>query len=160
MSGKNGHIILDRMRDNGVQTIGQAWALVNGSKKLEFVALEPSWVLNMNNISCAPIGTYQVKKRYSQKFGHHFHLQDVPGRSYMLIHAMNFFNQTEGCIGVGSRFQLLNDDEFVDVIHSSNTMEKLNKVMPDIFQLTIKENDQFQQMYCEGCNCSENYDMK
>jgi hypothetical protein len=147
---KKGHIILDRIRDNGIQTIGQAWALVNGSKKLEFVTLEPSWVLNMNSISCAPIGTYQVHKRYSKKYKNHFHLQDVPDRSYMLIHAMNFFNQTEGCIGVGSRFKLLNDDQYVDVIDSQVTMDKLNKVMPDEFQLSIKQNDQFQRMYMQG----------
>lgn len=149
MSEINGHIIIDRIRDNGIQTIGQAWALVNGSKKLDFVTLEPSWVLNMPFISCAALGTYDVVKRHSSNYGDHFKLLNVEGRSMMLIHTLNFFNETEGCIGPGERFQLLDNNQFVDVINSGNVMRKLNDIMPEKFRLTIKQNDDFQRMYCQ-----------
>lgn len=155
MSKVNAHIILDRVRDNGIQTIGRGYALVNGSTKLEFVTLEPSWVLNMPYISCAPCDTYDVVKRHSSKYGDHFKLLNVPGRSYMLIHTLNFFKDTEGCIGVGNRFKLLPGDEYVDVINSQNTMGQLNEIMPERFQLTIKEHEQFQTMYQTATGKSE-----
>lgn len=144
MSEKSAHIVLVRLRDNGIQTIGRAWAMVNEFKNLEFVTLEPSWVLNESYISCAPCGTYTVKKRYSKEFGHHFHLQDVPGRSMMLMHVGNFFNNTSGCVLAGERFDRLPKDQFVDVVNSAQTMRRLDNIMPDEFLLTIKEHEEFQ----------------
>lgn len=141
------HMIIDRIRDNGTQTIGNAWVLVNGELKLKFVTLEPSWVLNQPYISCAPVGTYTLQKRVSPRFKEHFELVDVPERELILIHALNFFRETEGCIGPGSRFQLIDDDHLVDVSQSGKTMTKLNKILPEETQLTIKENQKFQTIY-------------
>lgn len=40
-------------------------------------------------VSCIPEGKYILKKRYSNKFGWHIHLIDVPGRAFILIHPAN-----------------------------------------------------------------------
>lgn len=47
-------------------------------------------------------GTYKVKMQWSPKFGKMLPcLQDVPGRSSILIHAGNYPRDTVGCILVG-----------------------------------------------------------
>ncbi|KOY53080.1 MULTISPECIES: DUF5675 family protein [Polaribacter] len=61
--------------------------------------IELPWIQNEQNISCVPEGLYNLQKRYSQKFQHHIHLQDVPGRSLILLHPANdAIKELEGCI--------------------------------------------------------------
>lgn len=165
MSELNGHIHIKRIRDNGIQTIGRAKAEINGSTKLEFVTLEPSWILNEPFISCIDIGSYDAVKRHSSKYGDHFKLLNVKGRSYILMHALNFFNETQGCIGVGERFELVDSDQYVDVINSQNTLAKLNDIMPERFEVTIEECRDFQRMYVtdgdwKACFQAKDFDMK
>ncbi len=66
-------------------------------------SLERPWLNNQRKVSCIPPGRYQLKKRYSQKFGWHLWLQDVPGRSLILIHTANYVRQLQGCIAPGLR---------------------------------------------------------
>lgn len=64
--------------------------------------LERPWLDNAPNISCIPEGDYFVKLLYSPHFGRPLpHILGVPGRSGILIHALNYVTQTEGCIGIG-----------------------------------------------------------
>jgi|SRR5690606_5805765 len=51
--------------------------------------IELPWLKNQRRISCIPEGTYVLKKRFSNKFGWHLHLIDVPGREFVLIHPGN-----------------------------------------------------------------------
>ena len=51
--------------------------------------IELPWLKNQRRISCIPEGTYVLKKRFSNKFGWHLHLIDVPGREFILIHPGN-----------------------------------------------------------------------
>lgn len=61
--------------------------------------IELPWLKNQRRISCIPEGTYVLKKRFSQKFGWHLHLIDVPGRQFILIHpANNAKKELLGCI--------------------------------------------------------------
>ena len=61
--------------------------------------IELPWLKNQRKISCIPEGTYVLKKRFSQKFGWHLHLIDVPGRQFILIHpANNAKKELLGCI--------------------------------------------------------------
>lgn len=68
--------------------------------------LEEAWRANKTGISCIPAGTYQcaphgweagtkVKKPQT------WELQNVPGRSAVLIHIGNTTKDTEGCILAG-----------------------------------------------------------
>lgn len=64
-------------------------------------SLERPWLNNQRQISCIPAGRYRLKKRYSQKFGWHLWLQNVPDRSLILIHTANYVRQLQGCIAPG-----------------------------------------------------------
>ena len=86
---------------------------------------------------CIPRGHYTVKKRYSEKFKHHFHIQDVPNRSYILIHSGNYYSQILGSVLVGDSHCDLNKDGYKDVTNSKKTLQKLLLLLPDEFGLLI-----------------------
>ena len=52
-------------------------------------AIELPWLENQKMKSCIPEGVYNLKARYSEKFNHHLILENVPGRSLILIHPAN-----------------------------------------------------------------------
>jgi len=62
-------------------------------------AIELPWLNNQRHISCIPEGEYELKARYSPKFGHHLHIVEVIDRSLILIHpANNAKLELRGCI--------------------------------------------------------------
>jgi hypothetical protein len=62
-------------------------------------SIELPWANNQRRISCIPEGQYQLTKRYSLRFGWHLLVNDVPNRSYILIHAYNdALKESKGCI--------------------------------------------------------------
>lgn len=77
--------------------------------------LELPWRDNKTNISCIPPGEYEVKSRYSNKFGNVYWITDVEGRSWILMHSGNFAGDiskgfktnVEGCILLGKKFGYL-----------------------------------------------------
>src|SRR6185312_722180 len=61
--------------------------------------IELPWKNNSARISCIPEGRYLLEKRYSPKFRHHYLVNDVPDRQYILIHpANNALTELKGCI--------------------------------------------------------------
>ena len=92
---------------------------------------------NKNRISCIPYGDYTVVKRNSAKYGDHFHILDVPNRSYILIHNANYVRQLLGCIAVGLSHTDIDGDGLRDVTRSKSTMKDLNRILPDKFNLEI-----------------------
>ena len=125
-------VILHRFSKEQKQTIGK---LVYND--FECYTLELPYKNNMRNISCIPVGLYDVERRYSTKYKYHFHVINVPDRSLILIHHGNFNYQTRGCILVGSDIADINADGDVDVINSKETMRFLLKVLPEKFRLRI-----------------------
>lgn len=123
---------------NNLQTLGRM-VLFEGSKIiLQLYTLELPDLGNQQNISCIPEGKYEVHRIYSPKFGKCFHLQDVPGRSEILIHKGNYNKDTHGCILVGMCRADINGDGVTDVIESSLAMDKLqNVITEDVFTLII-----------------------
>jgi len=130
-------LVIKRLPDDGKQTLGNA-ALYDCDKKVfEFVTLEPAWKGNQKQISCIPIGSYKVTPRKSPKYGNHYHVQDVDGRSYILLHFGNYRKDSTGCILVGKRFADINNDDAMDITSSKVTLEKLLQLAPDGFILEI-----------------------
>lgn len=123
---------------NNLQTLGRL-VLFEGSKIiLQLYTLELPDLGNQQNISCIPEGEYEVHRIYSPKFGKCFHIQDVPGRSEILIHKGNYNKDTHGCILVGMGHADINGDGIMDVIESTRAMEKLqNAITTDQFELII-----------------------
>lgn len=63
-------------------------------------AIEPPWRDNQRQISCIPEGRYPLTLRTSLRFGWHLLVNNVPGRSLILIHAFNYaLKESRGCIG-------------------------------------------------------------
>jgi hypothetical protein len=61
--------------------------------------IELPWKDNQRRISCIPEGRYELKKRYTPRFGYHLLVKNVAGRSNILIHAFNnALEESKGCI--------------------------------------------------------------
>lgn len=124
----------------GKQTLGKMRVLdVCNNICFECHTLELPWRDNKFQVSCIPLGDYWVEKRWSQKFKHHFIVKDVEGRTYILIHSGNFYEDTLGCVLVGDGLTDIDGDGLRDVTNSRETLDELLSFMPDKFKLTIKE---------------------
>jgi hypothetical protein len=119
------------------QTIGEL--LIDGTEFCK--TLELKWLDNTRNKSCIPEGTYKVVKRlaHEKRKYNHFHVLNVPDRSYILIHTGNYSRQILGCILVGDKHVDMDKDGLVDVANSTVTLKKLYELMPDEFELTIRK---------------------
>jgi hypothetical protein len=126
-------VFLKRVKQNNVQTTGQLF--YRGVQVA--VTLELGWNGNKNRVSCIPVGKYEVVRRKSAKYGEHFHILNVPSRSYILIHHANYYYDLLGCIGVGESFAYINKDAHLDITSSRKTMQKLLKDLPETFILNI-----------------------
>lgn len=129
----NDKVYLNRTKEQKLQTLGEL--LYQG--KVVAKTIELPWKSNKNRISCIPTGIYQVVRRKSAKYGDHFHVLNVPGRSYILIHHGNYYNDFLGCIGVGASHADINGDGFLDVTSSKAKMRELLRLLPQKFELII-----------------------
>jgi hypothetical protein len=116
------------------QTLGEL-ELPDGSK---YGTLELPWLKNQKTISSIPDGNYEVVKRFSPRFQNHFHVLNVPNRTYILIHHGNYYKNTKGCILVGKGHRDINKDGLLDVIDSKKAMDELNNKLPNKFTLDVK----------------------
>lgn len=126
-------IKLKRISDDGVQTLG---ILTMPSGKI-YNTLELAWKNNQSKVSCIPKGKYKVRKRTSAKYGEHFHILNVPNRSFILIHFANFHSDLLGCIAVGKGLADINKDGRLDVTSSRQAMKEMLSALPNEFDLEI-----------------------
>ncbi len=71
--------------------------LLNGKRVCS--SIELPWKNNQQRISCIPEGRYELTKRYSLRYGWHLLVNNVPNRTYILIHAYNdALKESKGCI--------------------------------------------------------------
>lgn len=99
--------------------------------------LELPYKDNEPNISAVPAGRYRCRKHISPKFGECLAIDNVLGRSHILIHPGNYTSQIQGCILVGDSLKDIDRDGIPDVTNSVATMDKLLQSVPDTFILTI-----------------------
>lgn len=116
--------------DDGRQTIGKL-GLYDPYFCFKCVTLELSWKDNKRNKSCIPTGEYKVTHRYSEKYGEHLLVNNVINRSYILIHAGNFVEDTNGCILVGESLAKIDENNLKDVTNSRETLKELMRWIPD-----------------------------
>lgn len=119
------------------QTLGVFTLEDKGRVIFECKTLELPWLDNEVRKSCIPTGCYEVVPRNSPKYGNHFHIKDVPGRSSILIHIGNYYTDILGCVLVGASLKDLNRDGLRDVTASRTTLEKLLKLAPKGFNLQV-----------------------
>jgi len=131
-------LLIERLDYGEKQTIGRMFVLDGNKHSLyDCQTLELPWKNNKRSISCIPEGEYEVVKRVSPKYGEHFHVTGVDGRSYILIHKGNYYTDIRGCILVGKDLSDINSDGVIDVTHSGDTMADLLGLMPSRFKLKI-----------------------
>jgi hypothetical protein len=117
-------LILEREDSTARSTGGSLYLDKNRNgvgEKNEFLCytLELAWKDNQRRKSCIPEGNYDLVNRQSSKFGKHYWVKDVPGRSAILVHVGNFPKDTSGCILVGDK----KGRDYVG--NSRNTFKKL-----------------------------------
>ena len=101
--------------------------------------LERPWLDNSPNISCIPEGQYFVKLLYSPHFGRPLpHILGVPGRIGILIHALNYVTQTEGCIGIGDQ---QHDGNILDSQHALGRFLEWFASMGNEAEVTVKNGE-------------------
>lgn len=93
-----------------------------------FQTLEKPWLKNKTNESGIKPDWYQVEHYNSNKHPNTFHVMNVDGRTYILIHSGSYFTHTAGCILIGLAYTDLNKDGYMDLIHSKEAMSILNKI--------------------------------
>lgn len=108
-----------------------------GNIKFQCVALELPWRDNAPQVSCIPEGEYRVRDRRTDKFGLHYHVQDVPAREWILFHPANYVSQLLGCIIPGSRFADLNGDGVPDIVESKATLNRMLAALGAGFRLVV-----------------------
>ncbi len=82
---------------------------------------------------CINPGTYEIEYQYSKKYGRNMpFLQDVKGRSGIMIHTGNIPSETQGCLLVG-RNKVVGG-----IIESRKTFDNLNDIIRGLKNLTGK----------------------
>jgi len=87
--------------------------------------IELPWKGNERRVSCIPTGIYPITRHKSPKFGDTIWIQDVPGRSEILIHVANSPKDILGCIGPGNDYGWWDERKELAVWNSSRTMKQL-----------------------------------
>jgi len=132
--------VLIRLDKNNKQTLGRLFIFNGLDIEYECCTLELADKKNKRNVSCIPVGEYNVKPRTSEKFGNHYLVENVENRDYILIHPANYYTQLQGCIGVGQDFFDINQDGHHDITYSRKTLAEILEVAPDGFNLIILDN--------------------
>ena len=107
---------------------------------------------NQTNISSIPKGEYMCKIRFSPHFKRNtFHLQNVEGRTYILMHSANFAGDIQkgfqshlnGCISLGKKtgaFKNKFGNKQKAILSSRKAVREFNESMDNkSFKLIIKD---------------------
>ena len=129
---------ITRISDDGFQTAGKLEVCEDKILVYSCHTIEPPWKQNKKMKSCIPVGVYVVKKRYSPRFKRHFHVMNIPGRTWILIHAGNFRRNSTGCILVGKKHADIDGDGALDLTDSRAALNELLDCLPNRFHLEIR----------------------
>lgn len=122
-------VTLFRVKEDEYGTHGY---MVDEDNNILCRTIERRWHDNQHDISCIPDGTYPCVPHIKSNNGQHcWLLNNVPGRTGVLIHTGNTENDSEGCIIVGR------DPTPEGVSHSMEALDHLHFVLPDNFDLAV-----------------------
>ena len=131
-------VLIQREPSTETQTLGKLTVYIDRVKPIyDCKTLELEVDCNATRDDAIPNGTYRVIKRHSKKYGNHFHILNVPNRSYILIHNANYSRQLLGCIAVGKTHTDIDKDGLTDVTSSKATLKELDDLLPEQFVLKI-----------------------
>lgn len=101
------------------------------------VTLERPWKENRRGESCIPAGHYVCGRVDSPKFGNTWQVRNVPGRSEILFHSGNTFQDTHGCILVAENFAVWSDGS-TSIANSRLGMAEMMNLTKDMKDLRLK----------------------
>lgn len=132
---------IERVSENDKQTLSK-FEIIDSLENVLMRGdiLEPPDRDNQIGISRINEGEYDCVKRFSEKYGDHFHLLNVPGRTWILIHVGNYNTDTRGCLLPGEGLMDIDGDGLKDVTSSGDTMRMLNEILPNEFTVVIRNN--------------------
>jgi len=124
-------IIIQRYWGDHNQTLGNCSILGDLLRPIfSSLSLERGWRDNEQRVSCIPVGQYNVKLEYSNKFDTElWEIKNVPNRSETKFHSANFWYQLNGCIALGRTTADINRDGYLDITSSKSTMSAFHKAM-------------------------------
>jgi hypothetical protein len=124
------------------QTLGTGYIYKGDKCIFVFKTLELPWRDNQRRISCIPQGTYSCRKRKAAESGSfnydHVLIQNVPNRSYILFHRVNYVEQLLGCVGVGSKHMDIDGDGDLDIYRSTEAFDIFMELLPETFEVEIR----------------------
>lgn len=124
-------LVVSRILSNSELTLSECYIRDEntGIILLEFYGIELPWKNNQRKISCIPANDYVAAavRRYSND-RYALWVQDVPGRSEIMVHQANYPKDVLGCLGPG-RF-ILGETKVVGVGPSAPVMEDIEKYIP------------------------------
>jgi len=134
-------VYLNRFEKSDQGTVG-AWSC----PQLAFscFCMELPWRGNLPSLSCIKSGEYIAKLRYSKKYGWHYHITDVDGRSWILVHPGNYAGDvkkgwkthSQGCLLLGKSLGYLGGQRAI--LNSRITVKRFFKLMgKESFKLII-----------------------
>jgi hypothetical protein len=129
-------VTITRQSDNGIETLG---ILRTTDGKFGCDTIERSWKNNQINISAIPKGNYTCQWKFMlRQLRYRYQVMNVPNRSGIFLHQMNYWWNSAGCIGLGSLPKDINSDGQIDIQNTvlittafENYMQKKD------FQLTV-----------------------
>lgn len=131
-------LLLERYSHEEKQTIGNLYLVDEYNHIIrKWHSLELPDKNNKRRVSRIPSGHYIAKKHNSPKFGNCLWLQNVKGRSEILIHAGNFYTDILGCILIGKDLSDINKDGVIDVVSSRTSVNELMSMIGDSIQIEI-----------------------
>lgn len=122
-------VTIVREKSDSKQTLGKLTVNVNGVS-FSCETLELPWLNNASNISCIPVGTYDVKYTFSPKFlKFTYQIMNVPKRSGIRIHSSNYYTDLLGCIALGTTRADINKDGVLDITNSRIAIAAFEKIL-------------------------------
>ncbi len=118
---------------NNLCTIGDIY--LDGEKICS--TIERPWLQNKVNISCIPAGTYTISPVVSPKFGNTYQVEDVAGRTHILIHKANKASELHGCIAPVSTYGVL-DGEWAGLSSAKAYSKLIGLFNGEVHTLEIK----------------------
>lgn len=132
-------LLLPRVLESDKQTIGTLYLLNDKNHVIDsWHSLELPDLNNKRGVSRIPEGHYKCKKHLSPRFNKCLWLQDVEGRSEILIHKGNYHTDIRGCILIGSGLSDINNDGHLDVTDSKRAVAKLMSYLNDVDGIMIE----------------------
>jgi hypothetical protein len=123
------------------ETPGSLYLIDQGERIYECKTLELQYLDNKRNVSCIPAGSYIVTKYSYSHYQNTFLINGVPDRDGILMHKGNFAAgnkiDTQGCILLGTGFELINQDTYQDIKGCDIALACLNLYLPESFMIHI-----------------------